>query len=240
LIYFLFIIEAMDNCNFTIPDGKAFRKIPTLFDRDWDNDASLVTRDVNPNARWVTEGKGYATQKMDGTCCWITPERKLYKRRDVKTTYKKKKGKTEKVQRKEPDGFILVQEDASTGHKWGWMPVSEQGNEDRWHREAFAQKPPEEWMPGTYELLGPKVQRNLENVTGSRHVLEPHGCRILENVPRDFDGLKEYFSQHPDIEGIVWYRVQDNGDPVEMVKIKGIDFGVQRIPSNVPFAPIGE
>ena len=50
-------------------------------------------------------------------------------------------------------------------------------------------------------------------------ILEKHGKRILENVPRDYEGIKQYLKNHY-IEGIVFYR----GDG-EMCKIKRSDFG---------------
>ncbi len=36
-------------------------------------------------------------------------------------------------------------------------------------------------------------------------MLEKHGTRILNNVPRTYDGLKEYL-RNTYIEGIVFYR----------------------------------
>ena len=51
------------------------------------------------------------------------------------------------------------------------------------------------------------------------NILEKHGLRILENVPRNYEDLKKYLEEHY-IEGIVFYR--GNG---EMCKIKRSDFG---------------
>ena len=52
-------------------------------------------------------------------------------------------------------------------------------------------------------------------------ILEKHGKRILENIPRDYEGIKQYLENHY-IEGIVFYR--GNG---EMCKIKRSDFGFE-------------
>lgn len=45
------------------------RKMPTLFERDWNGDRSRVTEKVNPLAQWVIDGEGVPTQKHDGTAC---------------------------------------------------------------------------------------------------------------------------------------------------------------------------
>lgn len=47
-----------------------------------------------------------------------------------------------------------------------------------------------------------------------------YGEEIL-NVPRDFEGIKEFLNTHY-IEGIVFHR--DNGD---MCKVKRVDFGFE-------------
>lgn len=94
--------------------GLAFRKIPTLFVRDFDGNPSLVLEDINPVAQWVANGEGVATLKLDGTCCYVDMDGKFFRRLDVKTSYKK--GKL--VTRKTPDDFILVEEDKNTGHCW--------------------------------------------------------------------------------------------------------------------------
>ena len=52
-------------------------------------------------------------------------------------------------------------------------------------------------------------------------MLEKHGQRILENVPRTYEGIKEYLANNY-IEGIVFYR--QNG---QMCKIKRRDFGFE-------------
>lgn len=180
------------------------KKIITLFQRNYDGDR-LVRDEIVPGAEWVVAGEGIATRKFDGTCCMIQGG-VLYKRYDVKN------GKAP------PAGFVPAQDpDAETGHWPGWVAVGP-GPDDRWHREAVLVSVPPD---GTYELVGPKVQGNRENFPS--HILVPHGAEILEGVPRDFQGLKEFLGTH-DFEGIVWHR--DNGD---MVKIKGRDFGINRV-----------
>jgi hypothetical protein len=73
---------------------------------------------------------------------------------------------------------------------------------------------------GTYELVGPKIQGNPENAL--RNVLVKHGECPLENVPRDFVGIKAYLPER-DIEGIVWHHPDGR-----MAKIKAKDFGIRR------------
>jgi len=45
---------------------------------------------------------------------------------------------------------------------------------------------------------------------------------ILKYAPRDFNNLKRYFKNN-NIEGIIWHHLDGR-----MVKIKGIDFGINR------------
>ena len=83
-----------------------------------------------------------------------------------------------------PADFFMVDHDEETGKTVGWVPVGD-GPEDRWFREAF-----NDLAEGTYELLGPKVQGNVERLEG--HVLQAHSAaERYHDVPRTFDGLRE-------------------------------------------------
>ena len=168
------------------------KKIISLFQRNYEGDR-LVRNEIVPGAEWVIAGEGIATRKYDGTCCLIRSG-KFYKRYEVKPG-----GKA-------PVGFEPANDvDEATGKQQGWMPVGD-GPEDKWHREAFAGGADSFDQPltdGTYELLGPKVQGNVEKT--SRHVLVPHGKTTLSDAPRDFDGIKIYLDAK-DIEGIVWHH----------------------------------
>ena len=74
--------------------------------------------------------------------------------------------------------------------------------------------------PGTYELIGPKINGNPEGA--ERHTLVPHGADDLGDVPRDRDGLAAWLHAHP-YEGIVFWR--DPSDPAcDKAKIKRRDF----------------
>ena len=188
------------------------KKTVSLFQRNYDGDR-LVRDEIVPGAEWVVAGEGVATRKHDGTCCLVRDE-KLYKRYDAKA------GKVP------PAGFEPAQPDpdSNTGHWPGWLPVGE-GPDDARHREAWdsgwGHSPQGALLAdGTYELCGPKVQKNLEGCTS--HVLVRHGCEVLADAPRTYDALCSYLA-NKDIEGIVWHHPDGR-----MVKIKGKDFGVKR------------
>lgn len=185
------------------------RKIISLFQRNYDGDR-LVRDEVVPGAEWVLQGEGVATRKWDGTCVLIE-DGQMWKRYEVK------KGKTP------PLGFRPANDvDENTGKQQGWLLVGD-GPDDKWHREALLNNDLDDaslYQPGTYELLGPKVQGNPEQF--SRHTLIRHGGMPLADAPRTFDEIREYLSA-VNMEGIVWHR--DNGD---MVKIKAKDFGLKR------------
>ena len=177
------------------------KKTVSLFARNYDGDR-LVRDELVPGAEWVAAGQGVATRKYDGTCCMVW-DGGLFKRYDAKA------GK------QPPEGFAPAQDaDAVTGHWPGWLPVGD-GPEDARHREAFRGDEPD----GTYELCGPKVQKNPEQF--GAHVLVRHGAEVLD-APRTYKALCSYLA-NKDIEGIVWHH--EDG---RMVKIKGKDFGLKR------------
>jgi hypothetical protein len=183
------------------------KKIPTMFERDWNGDRSRVLPQVHEGCEWVLAGEGTATRKLDGTCCMIR-DGKLYKRQEFKSG------------QPIPDDFEEAGFDAETGKQVGWRPVGD-GPEDKWHREGFTNLVDK--ADGTYELVGPHVQKNLENY--EREILVPHTVAALalsHNPPRDFDGLKIYL-ENKDIEGIVFHHSDGR-----MAKIKKRDFGLKR------------
>lgn len=181
------------------------KKMKTLFNREFENHNVIkVLNEVPEECEWVMQGEGYATEKIDGTCCLIQ-DGKIYKRFDYK------KG------RKLPDNAIPCQEKADeiTGHFPHWVLCDENNPQDKWHLKAFQEKT--EWENGTYELIGKHINGNPYEM--DTDILEKHGERILEGIPRTFEGIRFYLEAHL-IEGIVFYR--GNG---EMCKIKRSDFG---------------
>ena len=197
------------------------KKIPTIFVRDFSKRPHLVIDEVNPGCEWVLEGEGIPTRKWDGTCVLIR-EGKMYARYDCKS------GRTP------PEGFepCEPEPDRETGHWPGWIEVEEDQPQYKWHRQAL------EWsfrkkcsMPdGTYELLGPKINGNPENIPhpdsghpADQHALIRHGfAGAMPGVTdRSFEGLKKLFTETYPIEGIVFHH--EDG---RMAKIKRKDFGL--------------
>jgi len=184
------------------------RKIPTLFERDWDGDRRYVLDKVTPGCQWVIEGQGVPTRKYDGTCVMFDGDQ-WWARREVKKD------------KLPPPGFSEIGHDDETGKTVGWEPM-EQSAFARWHAEAVAeaadQNGPGPWPPGTYELIGPKVNGNPEGFEA--HFLLLHAfADQLTDAPRDFTSLAAWLHAHP-YEGIVWH----DGPGGAMAKLKKRDF----------------
>jgi len=179
------------------------KKIPTIFKRKPDK-MSEILNEPHPDCDWVFKGEGVATRKYDGTCVKIENGR-YFKRREVK------KGK------KIPPDFVEEMTDINTGKKVGWVPVNPDSKEDKWHMVAL-----KEFLPnGTYELLGPKIQGNIEKF--DEHILIKHSdAEKMENCPRDYNGIQD-FMLGKDIEGIVFHHPDGR-----MGKIKKRDYGMKR------------
>ena len=199
------------------------KKIPTIFERDWNGDRSRVLDKSHPDCAWVFAGEGVATRKLDGTSCAII-EGRLFKRREVKLEVPEGDDH-DAVCRLPSSTFLVCEVDKVAGKIIGWMPVGV-GPEDQWHREAYQTAMAGD---GTYELLGPKVQGGREkDLWGplNAHILVAHNDRdlltIREPFERTYCGLQA-FLQGRDIEGIV-FQHQDG----RMAKIKGKDFGLKR------------
>lgn len=198
------------------------KKIPTLFVRDYSRQPAIVTPEVTPGCEWVINGEGVATYKYDGTCCMVR-DGKIFKRYDAKRfTIDKKTGKRSEYDRQPPESFEPAQDvDEITGHQPGWIPVGD-GPEDQWHRQAFESQKSD--LPdGTYELCGPKIGTNRERCT--EHQLLLHGALTIQQVPRDFDGLRDFLHGR-EFEGVVFHHPDGR-----MCKIKVKDFaGEQHTP----------
>lgn len=181
-------------------------KIPTIFHRDFEySNGRYVLNEVVPGCEWVLAGEGVATRKYDGTCVMLDVDGDWWARREVK------KGK------EAPTGFVLIETDDETGKSVGWEPIAQSGFV-KFFEEAIAGEDP---MPGTYELIGPKINGNPEHF--DMHVLIPHGEFVIGDAPRTFDGLKDYLTGADGkpfpFEGIVWHH--EDG---RMAKLKVRDF----------------
>ena len=180
------------------------KKIPTIFRRNPDNPREILN-EPHPDCQWVFSGEGIATQKYDGTCVMINLKG-YFKRREVK------KGKIT------PVDFVEIDHDKVTGKKVGWVPIKQDDPNDKYHILAFIPG----LSDGTYELLGPKVQGNVEKI--GTHVLIKHStAKIFSDVPRTFEELKQWLSPI-DIEGIVFHHPDGR-----MGKIKKKDFNLRRL-----------
>lgn len=183
------------------------RKIPTVFLRDPENQDRLL-REVHPACQWVIDGEGVALHKADGTCMLLGVDRRWWARRQVKP------GKIA------PPGWVEVDFDEVTGKRFGWEPI-EQSPYAPLLREALAADGVANlayWKPGTYELVGPKINNNPERIIGS-HLLRKHdGLPERPDAPRTYDELRDWLADYEG-EGVVWHHSDGN----RMAKIKRRD-----------------
>lgn len=183
------------------------KKMKSLFKRQFENHrVAKCLNEVEPECQWVLDGEGWATEKLDGTCALIQ-DGKIYRRYDYKPG------------RKLPPNAIPCQEkpDPVTGHFPHWLLCTQDDPNAKYYLEAFDRQKEQNLENGTYELIGKHINANPYKL--DTDILEKHGNRVLEGVPRDYNGIRDYLEKHF-IEGIVFYR--GNG---EMCKIKRSDFG---------------
>jgi hypothetical protein len=182
------------------------KKIPCIFEIDYSDRSNPKVMGWKETCLWVQKGEGVATRKFDGTAV-------LFKDGWLWRRYDAKHGKIP------PIGFVPAQDpDPITRHYPGWIPLEAKNPSDKYFFEASIK---ETLVDGqTYELCGPKVQGNPEKF--DTHVLIKHGSEILEDFPRDLEGMKLVLSKL-DIEGVVFHR--GNG---EMGKITKKHLGLKR------------
>lgn len=171
------------------------KKIPTLFERVYENHKIVGIRDnITPGCEEAFN-QGAATIKYDGSCCAVK-NGIFYKRFDAK------KG------RKIPDGAIpCCDPDPTTGHWPHWVMLNKDKPEDKWFWKAFENTAIVE-NDATYEAVGPHFQGNPYDLEFD--ILVRHGtsnCAVLE---RTFESVKEYLRTH-EIEGLVFWLY---GEPI--------------------------
>jgi hypothetical protein len=183
------------------------KKIPTLFMRNIESDHK-VRDEVTPGCEWVLAGEGRATRKWDGTAILVR-DGYIFKRYEVK-----KDGMP-------PMNFEPAQpKDVNTGKQVGWVPLTGDKSE-KYILEAVTTGVP---LDGTYELCGPKVNGNHEQL--ATHQLIPHGIEEPTADPRTFESIRDFLIHCDDdstIEGIVWWHPDGR-----RAKIKAKDFGFKR------------
>jgi hypothetical protein len=189
------------------------RKIPTLFNRD-PEDMRRVVPTVHPDCQWVLDGEGVATRKIDGTCVMLDDEGRWWGRREVKP------GKTP------PPNYRPVETDPATGKTVGWEPIDQSGFRKAF-QDALNHTPPlngapgPAYRPGTYELIGPKVNGNPERVP--HHMLVNHDdTQRIMPFSLTYEGIRDTCLQvlAPEgWEGLVWHHPDGR-----MAKVKVRDF----------------
>lgn len=170
------------------------QKIPTLYVRNPDN-RQYVTDQITAGCEWaLTDPSAVATRKWDGTCTLLDDHGTWWARREVKP------GKDI------PLGYKTVEHDETTGKLFGWERMT-QSPFVKFHTEALAYSNP--LIPGTYELVGPKINGNPDGY--SRHTLINHGWAPFSErpdiaaAPRDYEGLRAWLLARP-YEGLVWHH----------------------------------
>jgi hypothetical protein len=164
------------------------KKIPTVFLRDPD-DRKRTLDSVHPDCAWVLAGEGTPTRKYDGTCVFLDEAGVWWARREVRPG------------RQRPPGYQAVMTDDVTGKTVGWEPIGKSPYA-AYFKEAVADGIAR--ASGTYELIGPRINGNPEQV--ARHELVRHADAEVFDVPRDFAGLRAWLLAHPQYEGIVFHH----------------------------------
>jgi hypothetical protein len=190
------------------------RKIPTVFLRD-ETDRRYVTDVVNPGCEWVLAGEGHATRKFDGTCVMLDEHGDWWARREVKPW---------KIP---PPNYVGISMDHATGKTVGWEPVA-QSAFAKYHAEAVENiesigddERNIPWTPGTFELIGPKVNGNPEK--RAEHTLVRHSqAEPLAITDRSFAELRRILlllNEKYGYEGVV-FHCEDG----RFAKLKSRDF----------------
>lgn len=164
------------------------KKIPSLYiyQEGRGNGYSTI---INPECQWVTNEPFIAHHKLDGTSC-LYDGKQWYKR------YMLREGKTP------PPNFIPANKPVN-GKIFGWVPITIDDPSSKWHRKAINNLTTSP-KTGTYELCGPKINTNRENLE-THQMLYHADTKVYHNVPTDYHALKEYF-QTFNGEGIVFYH----------------------------------
>lgn len=210
------------------------KKIPTLCERIFENHKVVGYNpdNITPGCECVLKGETVATVKMDGSCCYISPEGVLYKRYDARVDA------NGKLKKPLPEGAIACCDpDPITGHWPHWLACDVNKKEDKWFIEAFNNTKNKDMMFGaTVEAIGPHFQGNPYGLV--KDELDLHGSHIIEELSYtklSVDLLKEYLKIHK-IEGIVFWSFKWGVNPLgreipyliePICKIKRSDFGLK-------------
>ena len=202
------------------------KKTPIVFLMDYERNA--LTDQVRPGCEWVAEGEGTATIKFDGSAC-LWKEGRLWKRYDRKLNKAAQRrldagmdlgDVREELFKVPPDGFEACADapDPVTFHWPGWVPVSGDKPEDKWHIQALEGRDVSLDEGQTYELVGPSLGLNPYGL--ERHQLWRHGQEVVDVPDRSHAGLKRVL-EGCNAEGLVFHHPDGR-----MAKIRRKDFGL--------------
>ncbi len=184
------------------------RKIPTIFDRNWEGDGNITTEYFQGITPETFEG-ALATEKIDGTNVRLT----IRNHTVVRVEKRRNPSKLEKAKGLIDPWYTDASESAEDKH----IMSSVRGRD-------YSDTPDGEWSA---EAVGPNIQGNPLNLEKNTVVIFSIGeAPIFENVPTSYEGLKEWlpkqkslYGNNCGIEGIVWHCRDDS-----MMKIKTKDF----------------
>lgn len=186
------------------------RKISTLFQRGPD---FFVIDKLTPGLEWVAAGEGVPTRKFDGVCVGVE-DGHLFTRREAT------------IGQPAPPGWKQSGAPNLDNNKTpGWQPYAHSGHKKLIDEAVQRARHLGVLVDGTYELVGPKVNRNPEGYP--EHTLVRHGVHVIDDLDTDledlsFDRLRTWLLAHP-YEGIVWWRKPGNPD-AGLAKLKRRDF----------------
>lgn len=190
------------------------RKIPTIFLREEGTWRLLDER--HPDCEWVFRGEGVATRKYDGTCVLIRRDglaTHVFQRREVKPN------------KPIPQGFVEEAFDEVTGKRQGWVPFEPQGTKHpllealRWVDGDPEHAEPPVWLPGTYELVGPKVNGNPEGFETHRLIKHSEAEQAGYIYSNEQARALVQSVARKGWEGVVWHHPDGR-----MAKLKARDF----------------
>lgn len=181
------------------------KKIPTIFDRNWEGDHKVIDKLVVDPETFLLS---VATEKLDGTNIRVTVRNHTAVRVEKRcnpTNIQKQKGIV--------DPWYAEAFETDPQDKYIFAAVK--GTD-------FSDVPDGEWNG---EALGENIQGNPLKLTGNTVFFFTLNRIVFEDCPTTYDELKEWlpkqkskFGNDCGIEGIVWHS------PVGMCKIKTKDF----------------
>lgn len=183
------------------------KKMPTVFVRDFGTGPHHVTEQVTPGCEWVLAGEGIATRKYDGTCCMLDEHGNWWGRREIKP------GK------QAPAYFVPIDTDDVTGKTMGWEPI-EHSSFAKYHAEALAYGTPQN-IPGTYELVGERINGNPEHYAG-HDLIRHEDAERFAFTDRSYGELRRiltFLREKYGYEGVVFKHPDGR-----MAKLKAKDF----------------